>query len=110
MKLQKRQANLDRRNITEEQRSYLRGKRYTSEKKAQHRPVKRDQNDPVNPARTAEKLSQVFEVSAPTIKRDEKFSQGVDIIAQIEPEAKQEILSGKSILTKQEVQTSPRIY
>ena len=43
-------------------------------KKVPHRPEKRDQNDPVMPERTAERLTKQHGVSAPTIKRDGKFA------------------------------------
>jgi hypothetical protein len=101
---------LSRRNSTEEQKSYLRGKRYELEKKAQgehegnqYTKVEKDQIDPL--PTTAEKLAKEFGVSAPTIKRDEQFAKGVDAIAKAAPEVKQEILAGKSELTKEEVRS-----
>jgi phage N-6-adenine-methyltransferase len=100
---------LSRRNSTEEQKSYLRGKRYELEKRQEHCGENQytknggDQNDPHQ--KTAEKIAQEFNVSAPTIKRDEQFAKGVDAIARVAPEVKQEILSGKSDFTKQEVRS-----
>lgn len=100
---------LSRRNSTEEQKAYLRGKRYELEKKIQggtganQHKEQSDQND--HSAKTAEKLAKEFNVSAPTIRRDEQFAKGVDAIAKVAPEAKQDILAGKSAFTKQEVRS-----
>lgn len=89
---------LSRRNITPEQASYLRGKRYLAEKrenggnfsgKNQYTEEVGDQNDP-QPS-TAEKLAEEFNVSAPTIKRDAKFAEAVDLIAMVSPEMKGDI-------------------
>jgi len=72
---------LSRRNSTEEQKAYLRGKRYELEKwqeKGNQYTNAIDQNDPKQ-NHTAEKLAKEFNVSAPTIKRDEQFARGVDV-------------------------------
>jgi N6-adenosine-specific RNA methylase IME4 len=61
---------LGRRNLTPDQMSLLRGRRYNRMKKAAHRPEKGDQNDPVNPQKTADILSKQHGVSPATIKRD----------------------------------------
>lgn len=77
---------LDRRNITEEQRRYLRGKRYASEKKQKEANLKqntpKDQNDPSDVTHTAAKLAKEYGVSGPTIKRDEKFAMALDVIGE----------------------------
>lgn len=100
---------LSRRNSTEEQKSYLRGKRYELEKRQREdnliQNAPKDQNDLSDNISTAEKLAKEFNVSAPTIKRDEQFAKGVDAIAKAAPEVKQEILAGKSELTKEEVRS-----
>ena len=46
---------LGRRNLTPDQMSLLRGRRYNRAKKAPHRPEKGDQNDPLNPQKTADR-------------------------------------------------------
>lgn len=100
---------LARRNLSEEQKSYLRGKRYQSEKKAEGAPVGNKNaakqlahNGPV--VTTANKLAAEFKVSKNTIKRDAEFAEAVDTIAETAgPEVKTEILSGKSPLTKKDV-------
>lgn len=95
---------LGRRNLTPEQMSYLRGKRYNQEKKEQGGDRKScDQNDHMN-ERTADRLADRFKVSAPTIRRDAVFAQAVDTIAEnTEPDTRKLILSGETPFTKQEV-------
>lgn len=70
---------LGRRNLTSEQKSYLRGKRYNLEKKAEGRPGKLDQNEPVSGA-TSERLAEEYRVSPITIKRDGEFAAAVDTL------------------------------
>ena len=91
---------LGRRNLSDAQKSYLRGRRYQAEKKAHgdRGPEKIDQNDPSS---TSDRLAEEYNVSAPTIKRDAKFAEAVDKIADVAgPEAKQSILSGRCGLGK----------
>lgn len=74
--------------VTLEYASYLRGKRYNSEKKAipnetgsnQYKEVK-GQNVP-QPT-TAERLGEEYGVSDKTIKRDAEFASSVDLIANV---------------------------
>lgn len=98
---------LGRRNLSPQQQSYLRGKRYSQEKKAptgfEDRDLSGGQNVPRQ--KTAEKLAQQYGVTDRTIKRDEQFSKGVDNISRYQPELKNEILSGKSDFTSTEVRT-----
>jgi hypothetical protein len=92
---------LGRRNLSEEQKSYYRGKRYHSEKKAEGRPEQLGQNDPV---RTSERLGEEYQVAEATIRRDAAFAQAVDTIAEAAgPEAKRAILSGSIGATKKDV-------
>lgn len=85
---------LGRRNLHPDQVSYLRGKRYNAEKKAEGAPSgnqnaakQLDQNDPV--VFTADRLATEYKVSAPTIKRDGNFAAGIDALqaAGIEPQS-----------------------
>lgn len=105
---------LGRRNLTPQQQSYLRGKRYSQEKKSvnefkgnQHSRSGGDHNE--HQQKTAEKIAKQYGVSAPTIRRDEHFSKGVDNISRYQPELKNEILSGKSDFTNKEVQSFSKI-
>jgi DNA-binding XRE family transcriptional regulator len=79
---------LGRRNLTPEQTSYLRGKRYNLEKLRVGRPLdKLDQNDPIS---TADRLADEYKVSAPTIKRDGQFAEAVDTLS---PEQMKQVLA-----------------
>lgn len=97
---------LGRRNLTEEQKAYLRGKRYENEKlKAGTRT---DLTYPQNEDRlkTSEKLAAEYSVSKATIERDADFAKGVDLLPE---ERRTDVLSGKSELKKQEVQQIGKI-
>lgn len=92
---------LGRRNLSDEQKSYLRGKRYLSEKLKRGRPEK---SDTVSHLPTAEKLGEEYGVDARTIHRDADFAEAVDAIAEVAPEVKSAILGGKSGVTRKEVE------
>jgi hypothetical protein len=100
---------LGRRNVTKEQKSYLRGKRYEAEKKniggnyGNQYTKAIDQND-LKPNHTAENLAQEFNVSAPTIKRDAQFAKGVDLVGASNPALRERILSGQANIPKQDLQ------
>ena len=89
---------LGRRNLTPEQMSLLRGRRYNRLKKAAHRPEKRDQIDPVIPVRTSERLAKEHGVSAPTIKRDGQYAEAVDRLG-----LQREAAGGRVTVSRQEV-------
>jgi hypothetical protein len=99
---------LGRRNLSVEQVAYLRGKQYQQEKKEVSNPdgsnqyiEVMDQNDPQPHESTAVKLAKQHGVSEGTIKRDDKYAEAVDEIANAtSPEVRQQILSGDSKLTK----------
>lgn len=124
---------LGRRNLTTEQASYLRGKRYEREKikqgtikssiKKSDKKIKY-QNDTLYGAEnknsdlssdlgnnlttksndTAKRLAVEYDTSRITIQRDADFSKGVDLIGKQNPELKKEILAGKTKISKNEVQ------
>lgn len=85
---------LGRRNLSPDDFRLLVGRRYNRLKKAQGRPEKRDQIDPVIPQRTAERIAEEHGISAPTVKRAAKFAEAVDEIEHT-PEAE--------TMTRQEV-------
>lgn len=96
---------LARRNLTEEQRAYLRGKRYEGEKKKHggDRKSQESSGQNVHP-KTAQKLAAEYGVDEKTVRRDAAFAQAVDQIGDSAgPEAKAAILSGQSGATKKEV-------
>jgi hypothetical protein len=94
---------LGRRNVTPEQASYLRGKRYHSEKQ---QGARSDLTSPQNEGKsqTAERLADEYKVSRATIERDATFASAIDTIADnVGEDARLEILSGDTSLTKQEI-------
>lgn len=104
---------LGRRNLSPQQQSYLRGKRYSQEKKSKVDNLAQFQKEPKGKTfpseSTAEILGKQYGVSDRTIKNDEQFSKGVDNISRYQPELKNEILSGKSDFTNQEVRAFAKV-
>lgn len=100
---------LGRRNCSEEQKAYLRGKRYKHEKKKDGAP-KGNKNAAKQPCQndkvvlTSERLAEEYHVSPATIIRDEHFADAVDAIGVVAPAVKTEILTGKSDLTRKQIQ------
>jgi hypothetical protein len=71
---------LARRNLSVEQKAYLRGKRYQAEKKSEGRPEKQlGKNCPVD--RTSERIAKQLGVSEKTVRNDAEFAEAVDTIA-----------------------------
>lgn len=95
---------LGRRNLTEQEASYYRGKLYESRKQHQYiHPKSEAQNVPrIN---TAEEIGREYGVSHMTVKRDAQFSQAVDKVAEeVGEEAKRAILSGQANIPKKDVE------
>jgi hypothetical protein len=119
---------LGRRNLIPEQASYLRGLRYNTEKQAKGKYERTDhkgqnvpyelsepieetslthkgQNVPYGSVSkkesTSARLSKQYNVSEKTIKRDAEFAEGLNLLS---PELKKDILSGKVIAKKSEIQ------
>lgn len=94
---------LGRRNLTEEQRSYLRGKQYEAEKMSQGGDRKSDefssgQNVRLNHREikdgTAGRIGREYGVDGRTIRRDADFSKSVDEAENVSPGFKESVLSG----------------
>jgi hypothetical protein len=107
---------LGRRNVTSEQASWLRGIQYDREKqrKGGHEKVLKSQNLPKGQndllvENTYEKLSKEHNVSPKTIQRDAQFAKGLEKIGVVNPGLKQEILKGKTKVSKADVQALSRI-
>jgi hypothetical protein len=100
---------LGRRNLSPEQISYLRGKKYNAQKldKGKYeRTGHKGQSDPYESGKsTADRLAEQFNVSQKTIKRDAVFAEGLD---KLSPEQRKEVLSGKSKLRKSDIQALGR--
>jgi hypothetical protein len=108
---------MGRRNITEEQKAYLSGKQYAAEKKLQggtgsnqftieqtgqsvHSATRREQQDG-----TAGRIGKEYGIDGRTIRRNEQYANGIDVIGESDPDLKADILAGKKPVTKQEVRS-----
>lgn len=98
---------LGRRNLTNEQRTYLLGLRYRQEKKSHggYEFVGKSSTQNGNSIKTIEKVAAEQGIGKNTVARAEKFADGLDNISNQYPEIKQKVLSGKSDWTKQEIQS-----
>lgn len=94
---------MGRRNLTPDQLSYYRGLKYLSlkKKKGGFVNVKAKGQSEVQ---TADLISDQFNVSKSTVKRDAKFAEGLNIIGRSNPILKVNILTGKSSVKKADVQ------
>lgn len=99
-----------RRNWTEPQRSYYRGKKYLEERKDAGNPNLQKTSGNSNVVtvttleRTSEKLAKQHGTSPATIIRDAAFAEAVDAIADTQGEpTKQAILAGETGMTKKEI-------
>ncbi|MBT30796.1 MAG: hypothetical protein CMO01_14150 [Thalassobius sp.] len=101
---------LGRRNLTNEQRSYLRGLRYERDKKKKtnSKGVNQFNKGKVNRQNDEQpthiKLAEEYKVSPKTIERDASFAKGINFIGSSNPELKQEILAGKEKVKKSSLQ------
>jgi hypothetical protein len=93
---------LGKRNITEDEKSYLRGIQYKIEKKqGQRTDLTSGQND--QKLETREKLALQHKVSAKTIQRDEKYAESIDKIAGDDNKLKWNILKKNYNIPKGEL-------
>ena len=93
---------LGRRNLNPDQLSYYRGLKYISlkKKKGGFENVKsKGQNE----LSTAESLSQEFNVSESTIKRDAKYAEGLEVITKSNPSLRNKILTGEAKFKKSDI-------
>ena len=105
---------LGRRNLTDEQQTYLRGKMYTARKKSlgasdgfrgnQYKSVVKGQSDQLpKSGSTAEAIAHELGVSEATVRRSERFSRGVDALEAVSREAAQKVLQGASGVAQREI-------
>ena len=97
---------LGRRNLTQEEISYYRGLRYENEKKksANVQNLKQNISEKDNlsfSVNTAEKLASEYGINEKTIKRDAKYSKGLNKLSEA---FRQEILKGAVKIKKQDIQ------
>jgi hypothetical protein len=97
---------MSRRNLTPLQMSYLRGLRYETEKKTNGGlrivSASEGQNAPL-PKRTSLMLSEEYSVDEKTIRRDAKFTQGLNRLSSDNPQLRWRILNGQLAAKKQTV-------
>lgn len=96
---------LGRRNLSEMERSYLRGVRYLKEKKANHRPKPSElhQNDGVN-GETAQKIAKKTGVSQSTIERDALLAEAISKLrAEVGDDFSKDLRSKKVKLSKKAI-------
>lgn len=100
---------LGRRNLSPEQISYLRGKKYNAQKLDKGKYERTDHKGQIVPygsgTSTADRLAEQFNVSQKTIKRDAAFAEGLD---KLSTEQRKEVLSGKVKMRKADIQAIGR--
>lgn len=101
---------LGRRNISDEQKTYLLGKLYEARKQTrggdrgnQYTKEPNRQNGDLATGRTVMQIAKEQGVGQKTVERAEHFAKGVDAIAEVSQEAAHKILDGKSTATKSAV-------
>lgn len=96
---------LGKRNVTEDAKSYLRGKQYQIEKNRasfkgnQHT----KQNNNLETKKTSEKIAEEHKVSAKTIQRDEKYALALDYLVGNDMTLKWKILNREIVIPKTNV-------
>ena len=93
---------LGRRNVTDEQRTYLLGKIYDTRKfsrggdrRSQSAGVSKGQNDLLKANRIAKEIAEEQHVSEATVRRASRYAKGLDAAEAISPGFKQKVLSGE---------------
>ena len=102
---------LGRRNLTDEQRTYMIGKMYEARKNTHGGDRKSSaQNGPLKSSgHKDEEIANELGIGHNTVRRAEKFSKGVDTLRNVSPEAADKVLNGKAGITKAEVQEIVRM-
>ncbi len=98
---------LGRRNLTKEQRSYLRGVRYDREK-SRHGGG-RTSSSQKGDLETSERLADEYNVAKNTILRDAELARGIDRIGQKNLTLKRDVLGGNVRIRKADLQAIGRI-
>lgn len=106
---------LGRRNLTDEQRTYLLGKMYEARKKSigaqdgnKNAEKQRMQNEFIElhngrTMRTYDVIAKEQGVNASTVQRAERFSKGVDALREVSSEAADKVLKGKAKIARSKV-------
>lgn len=95
---------LGKRNVTEDAKSYLRGKQYQIEKnRATFKGNQHTKNENGETKKTSEKIAEEHKVSAKTIQRDEKYALALDYLVGDDMALKWKILNREIIIPKTNV-------
>ena len=108
---------LGRRNLSPERKKFLLGKEYESTKLAVGAPLgskhgirKCGQNDHIfTESRTCQRIASEHGVGEKTVRRAEKYSQGIDAAEEAMPGAQEEILTGRIKATDAQIAALPAI-
>lgn len=108
---------LGRRNLSPERKNFLLGKEYESTKLAVGAPLgskhgirKCGQNDHIfTESRTCQRIASEHGVGEKTVRRAEKYSQGIDAAEEAVPGAQEEILTGRIKATDAQIAALPAI-
>ena len=109
---------LGRRNLNDDQRTNLMGKLYDSRKKSRGAPLgnenakkQRDQNELIEngPNKAAREIANELGVGVSTVKRAYEYSQGIDALAEVSKEAADEVLKGKTGVSKKTIMSFPKM-
>lgn len=108
---------LGRRNLSPERKRFLLGKEYESTKLAVGAPLgskhgirKCGQNDHIfTESRTCQRIASEHGVGEKTVRRAEKYSQGIDAAEEAVPGAQEEILTGRIKATDAQIAALPAI-
>lgn len=105
---------LGRRNLTEQQKSYLIGKQYEAQKmtgkfRGNQYTTARRQNGDKQPGRVRDKIAKEHGIGFKTVERAEQYAKGVDAIEKDSPGMKSKLLSGSITATKTEIANYPNL-
>lgn len=112
---------LGRRNLTEEQRTYMIGKLYEARKQSlggnygnQYTKMATGQNvqKPNQQGRkkwTAESIGDEYGITSRSVQRAEKYSQGIDTLKDVSADAAEKVLAGQSNVTKKMINELPKM-
>lgn len=109
---------LGRRNLTEEQKTTLRGKMYESRKKSRGAPFgnenakkQKAQNELIEngPNKAAREIANELGIGVSTVKRAYEYSQGIDALAGVSKEASDKVLEGRSGTNKKTIMEFPKL-
>ncbi|MBR3556760.1 MAG: hypothetical protein IKN89_12680 [Oscillospiraceae bacterium] len=112
---------LGRRNLTEEQRAYMIGKMYDARKHGvggqtgnSNARKRTGHGDPIvssadAPGRTDEEIGAEQGIGSRTVRRANEFSQGVDALREVSPDAAEKVLTGEAEVPWRDIRAIPKL-